>query len=126
MEKPVSDLKNPWTAYLGGKWVKTAPTVAGLYACATRQGVFVGYRLWILRAGKVVDERAAVNEPGWQGWTWSRPVPLPPTLPGPWDEETEHAPASVRPPELTPEASRAMAEGLVDLLLDETESCGSE
>lgn len=73
-----------WGQYLEGWWTKRQPTVPGLYAVASNEGgAFVGYRTWVLRFGLdgeaiCVQAGTGPNEPGWQGWIWSAPVPQPP------------------------------------------------
>lgn len=75
---------HPWASYLGGFWGRCQPSQPGLYPIATRTGNFAGYREFILRKGQIYDALAGPNEPGWQGWIWSEPLPEPPKLPEDW------------------------------------------
>lgn len=69
---------DPWADYIGGHWTRTKPERPGIYAIATREGHHVGYREFQMREGEVVDTLVVVNEPGWQAWFWSTPLPSPP------------------------------------------------
>ncbi len=76
----------PWAAFHGGRWIKTAPEMPGVYYIANREGVVCGTRRWSTNAfGKVVEEGRAPGE-RWQGWFWSVAVPDAPNLPVPeWE-----------------------------------------
>lgn len=74
--------RGPWALFLGGKWTRTQPTKPGLYPVATLyEGAHVGHRLMVKRNGKVVQADVPVNQPGWQGWFWSQPLPPMPQAP---------------------------------------------
>lgn len=75
VEDPFLD---PWANYMGGRWVLKRPELPGIYQIATLEGHYVGMRDFRMRDGKVVDTMVAVNEPGWQGYYWSEPIPAPP------------------------------------------------
>jgi hypothetical protein len=75
VEDPFLD---PWADYLGGAWIRTLPERPGVYSIATLEGHVVGYRELRMRDGELVDTLHVVNEPGWQGFWWSQPLPPPP------------------------------------------------
>lgn len=72
------DLLEPWAEYLTGHWFRGVPEQPGLYPLATLEGDFVGYREFVQKGGKVIDPTRGYKEPGWVGWIWSCPLPLPP------------------------------------------------
>jgi len=74
----------PWTAFLGGRWVKTPPVRPGRYFIADRSGTVRGTRDYLTdRQGRVVQVGLGFAQPGWQGWWWSMPVPDAPSEPVP-------------------------------------------
>jgi hypothetical protein len=72
------DLRELWYEFLDGGWVPGPPEDPGVYPVASAEGDYIGLKEFILRKGKVVDKLQGHNEPDWQGYSWSRPLPPPP------------------------------------------------
>ena len=68
--------------YTYGYWMKTLPTMPGLFWIADQEGNLVGVRHLILENEKLKDE----NPEPWDGWYWSVPIPEPPEPPL-WDDK---------------------------------------
>ncbi len=75
VEDPFLD---PLAEWIGGQWVTKRPTLPGIYWIATREGHAVGLRQLNMVEGEIVDPLQTHNEPGWQGFWWSQPLPQPP------------------------------------------------
>jgi hypothetical protein len=93
MEEESPDIEDlrPWAMFHGGRWTKKRPTEPGFYPVASREGAPMCPTRWrLLIRGenrRILEAGVGHNEPGWQGWWWTRPLPSLPKAPSTeWDE----------------------------------------